>query len=210
MVLSMPSPPLAPPILSTLSQSFFSSPESSSGFSSAFRPARLSSVVGFVRLLVRTVFSLVLCHDAVFGWSDRPSILLHPPFFSLMRVSSLGLQEHVTMSFVDEVDGDGDHLYTLQLLHHLPNRLQSVQPRELQGSRLACHQLVQNSISARRAESAHCCTYICAWQFRGEGGGWRKKCLPKKLQIIYYDVCITALHKAGGEVETAVASFSST
>ena len=45
-----------------------------------------------------------------------------------MRVSSLGLQEHVTMSFVDEVDGDGGHLYTLQLLHHLPNRLQSVQP----------------------------------------------------------------------------------
>ena len=47
-----------------------------------------------------------------------------------MRVSSLGLQEHVTMSFVDEekVDGDVGHLYTLQLLHHLPNRLQSVQP----------------------------------------------------------------------------------
>ena len=70
MVLSMPLPP---PILSTPSQSFFSSPESSSGFSSAFRPARLSSVVGFVRLLVRTVFSLVLCHDAVFGWSHGPS-----------------------------------------------------------------------------------------------------------------------------------------
>jgi len=68
-----PPPPLAPPILSPQSQSFFSSPESSSGFSSAFRPARLSSVVGFVRLLVRTVFSLVLCHDAVFGWSHGPS-----------------------------------------------------------------------------------------------------------------------------------------
>jgi len=69
-----PLPPhLAPPILSTQSQSFFSVPEFSSGFSSAFRPARLSSVVGFVRLLVRTVFSLVLCHDAVFGWSRRPS-----------------------------------------------------------------------------------------------------------------------------------------
>jgi len=68
-----PPPPLAPPILSPQSQSFFSSPESSSGFSSAFRPARLSSVVGFVRLLVRTVFSLVLCHDAVFGWSLGPS-----------------------------------------------------------------------------------------------------------------------------------------
>jgi len=96
-------PPLAPPILSTQSQSFFSSPESSSGFSSAFRPARLSSVVGFVRLLVRTVFSLVLCHDAVFGWSDRPSF---PPSSSLQlfSVSSLGL-------------------YTLELLHHLPNGL---------------------------------------------------------------------------------------
>jgi len=80
----------------------------SSGFSSAFRPARLSSVVGFVRLLVRTVFSLVLCHDAVFGLSDRPSSsILLSPFFSpaqLLRVSSLGL-------------------YTLQLLHHLANRL---------------------------------------------------------------------------------------
>lgn len=74
--------PLAPPILSTQSQSFFSSPESSSGFSSAFRPARISSVVGFVRLLVRTVFSLVLCHDAVFGWSDRPSF---PPSSSLQH-----------------------------------------------------------------------------------------------------------------------------
>ena len=67
-------PPLAPPILSTQSQSFFSSPESSSGFSSAFRRLGFSSVVGFVRLLVSaTVFSLVLCHDAVFGWSVRPS-----------------------------------------------------------------------------------------------------------------------------------------
>ena len=75
-------PPLAPAILSTQSQSFFSSPESSSGFSSALRPARLSSVVGFVRLLVRTVFSLVLCHDAVFGWSDRPSF---PPSSSLQH-----------------------------------------------------------------------------------------------------------------------------
>lgn len=69
-------PLLPPPILSTQSQSFFSVPEFSSGFSSAFRPARLSSVVGFVRLLVRTVFSLVLCHDAVFGWSRRPSFPL--------------------------------------------------------------------------------------------------------------------------------------
>jgi len=86
----------------------FLPPESSSGFSSAFRPARLSSVVGFVRLLVRTVFSLVLCHDAVFGLSDRPSSsILLSPFLSpaqLLRVSSLGL-------------------YTLQLLHHLANRL---------------------------------------------------------------------------------------
>ena len=107
----------------------FLPPESSSGFSSALRPARLSSVVGFVRLLVRTVFSLVLCHDAVFGLSDRPSSsILLSPFLSpaqLLRVSSLGLQEHVTMSFVDEekVDIDGGHLYTLQLLHHLANRL---------------------------------------------------------------------------------------
>jgi len=76
----------------------------------------------FFRLLVRTVFSLVLCHDAVFGWSDRPaSSILLSPFASpaqLLRGSSLGL-------------------YTLQLLHHLANRLKSVQPRELQASRLA-------------------------------------------------------------------------
>ena len=50
--------------------------------------------------------------------------------------------------------------------------------------------------------------HIFSWQF--SGGGWvAEKMFAKKLQIIYYDVCVTALHKAGGEVETAVASFSS-
>ena len=65
----------------------------------------LQSSVLSTFLYPRTVFSLVLCHDAVFGWSDRPSF---PPSSSLQlfSVSSLGLQEHVTMSFVDEENVD--------------------------------------------------------------------------------------------------------
>ena len=73
----MPYPnPSAPQyFLLSLSLSFLPpARESSSGFSSAFRRLGFSSVVGFVRLLLSaTVFSLVLCHDAVFGWSVRPS-----------------------------------------------------------------------------------------------------------------------------------------
>ena len=67
-------------------------------------------------------------------------------------------------------------LYTLQLRHHLPNGLKSVEPGELKGSRLACHQPVQNSISARRGESAHCCTYA-----PGNLGGGVEKMFAKKV-----------------------------
>merc|ERR1712045_343077 len=102
----------------TFSSVFLFFPESSSGFSSAFRRARLSSVVGFVGLLVRTssVSSFVMMRSLV-------GLMVPPPpsFFSqaqLLRVCSL-------------------RLYTLQLLHHFSDGLKSVDPGEWQGSRLA-------------------------------------------------------------------------
>ena len=93
MVLSMP--PYGS--TNTFSSVFLFFPESSSGFSSAFRRARLSSVVGFVGLLVRTssVSSFVMMRSLV-------GLMVPPPpsFFSqaqLLRVCSLRLQEHVSL-----------------------------------------------------------------------------------------------------------------
>lgn len=66
----------------------------------------------------------------------------------------------------------GLDLYTLQLRHHLPNGLKSVEPGELKGSRLACHQPVQNSICAQRPD----CKLLYTLCNEEGGGGGKNAC----------------------------------
>lgn len=150
------------------------------------------------------VFSLVLCHDAVFGWSDGPSssILL----LSSTTIACMQSQTARTCEFKGEEEKfNGDATCTLSsFFTTFPTASRvSIQEngraRDLPAINQFRIQFVHND------QIANCCT-PCAMR-RGVGV---EKMLAKKLQIIYYDVCITALHKAGGEVVTAVASFSST
>ena len=138
MVLSMP--PYGS--TNTFSSVFLFFPESSSGFSSAFRRARLSSVVGFVGLLVRTssVSSFVMMRSLVGPYVPPPS----PPFLTqLFGVCSLRLQKHRMTMTCGFGDGWQTHLYTFQLRHYLANSLKCVKPGELQGPRFSCRKPIR-------------------------------------------------------------------